>query len=102
MSRRKVTGMTLDASVYMVYAPREDGYINIRSIDFPDKEYFHLTHDLEYIPGFWGNYIRGAVQALQQDYVLKGGLNAMVSGNLPIGGLSSICCCYYRLLNGSM
>lgn len=85
----KVTGMTIDASVNMVFAPREDGYINIKSMDFPDKEYFHLTHDLEYIPGFWGSYIRGAVQALQEDYVLKVGLNAIISGKLPIGGLSS-------------
>lgn len=84
----KVTGMTIDASVDMVYAPREDGYINIKSMDFPDKEYFHLTHDLEYIPGFWGSYIRGAVQAIQQDYVLKVGLKAIISGKLPIGGLS--------------
>lgn len=84
-----VTGMTIDASVDMVYSPREDGYVNIRSMDFPDKEYFHLNHDLEYIPGFWGTYIRGAVQALQEDYVLKVGLNAVVSGKLPIGGLSS-------------
>lgn len=43
----KVTGLTIDASVDMVYAPRGDGYINIKSLDFPDKEYFHLSHDLE-------------------------------------------------------
>ncbi|MGH2108746.1 hypothetical protein [Aerococcus urinaeequi] len=29
------------------------------------------------------------MKALQQDYVLKVGLNAVVSGKLPIGGLSS-------------
>ena len=85
----RVTGMTLDASVDLVYAPREDGYINIKSLDFPDREYFHVDHDLNYIPGFWGTYIRGAVKALQEDYVLKNGINAVVSGKLPIGGLSS-------------
>lgn len=84
-----VTGMTLDASVDMVYSPTEDGYIRLQSLDFLDKEYFHIEHDSEYIPGFWGNYIRGAVLALQQDYVLKKGLNGVVSGKLPIGGLSS-------------
>lgn len=84
-----VTGLTIDASVDMVYAPRKDGYINIRSLDFPDREYFHVKHLLEYIPGFWGTYIRGAVKSLQQDYVLKTGINAVVSGKLPIGGLSS-------------
>lgn len=84
-----VTGMTLDSSVDMVYSPTEDGYIRLQSLDFPDKEYFHIDHDSEYIPGFWGNYIRGAVLALKQDFVLKKGLNGVVSGKLPIGGLSS-------------
>lgn len=85
----RVTGMTIDASVDMIYSPREDNYVQIQSLDFPDKEIFSYTHELEYIPGFWGTYIRGAVKALQQDYVLKVGLNAVVSGKLPIGGLSS-------------
>ncbi|HYH04273.1 MAG TPA: hypothetical protein VEC37_14370, partial [Bacillota bacterium] len=38
---------------------------------------------------FWGNYLRGAILALKQDHVLKYGINAIVSGKLPIGGLSS-------------
>lgn len=84
-----VTGMTLNASVDMVYSPTDDGYIRLQSLDFPDKECFHISHDSEYVPSFWGNYIRGAVLALQQDYVLKKGLNGIVSGKLPIGGLSS-------------
>lgn len=81
--------MTIDASVNMVYSPTEDGYVCVQSLDFPDKEYFHIDHDSEYLPGFWGNYIRGAVLALKEDFVLKKGLNAIVSGKLPIGGLSS-------------
>lgn len=84
-----VTGMTLDASVDMVYSPTDDGYVRVESQDFPDKEYFHIDHDSEYLPGFWGNYIRGAVLALKEDFVLKKGINAIVSGKLPIGGLSS-------------
>lgn len=69
----KVMGMTLDASVDLVYTPDDSGYVHIRSLDFPDKEYFHLSHDSDYVPGFWGNYLRGAVLALRQDYVLKVG-----------------------------
>lgn len=85
----KVTGMTLDASVDLVYTPTDDGYIHIRSLDFPDKEHFHVNHESEYVPGFWGTYLRGAVLALRQDYVLKKGMRGIVSGKLPIGGLSS-------------
>lgn len=82
----RVTGMTFDASVDMVYAPREDNYVQIQSKEFPNKEIFSFSHDLEYIPSFYESYIRGAVKALQQDYVLKVGVNAVASGNLPIGG----------------
>lgn len=85
----KVTGMTLDSSVDLVYAPSEDGYIKVRSLDFPDKEWFHVDHEMDYVPGFWGTYLRGAVQALKQDHVLKTGIKGVVSGKLPIGGLSS-------------
>lgn len=84
-----VTGMTLDSSIEMVYAPNDEGYVRIQSIDFPDEEYFHIHHETNMVPGFWGNYIRGAVKSLQQDYVLKKGINAIVKGKLPIGGLSS-------------
>lgn len=66
-----VTGMTLNTGADMIYSPTDDGYIRLHSLDFPDKEYFHISHDSEYVTGFWGNYIRGAVQALQQNYVLK-------------------------------
>lgn len=94
-----VTGMTLNASVDMVYSPIEDGYIRLQSLDFPDDEYFHITHDSEYVPGFWGNYIREAVLALKQDYVLKKGLNGIVSGK-AYWRIKFFCCCYYGLLNG--
>lgn len=85
----RVTGMTLDASVDMVYTPREDNYVQIESLDFSDKKIFPYGHNLEYIPGFGGSYIRGAVKALQVDHDLKVVLNTVVSGKLPIGGLSS-------------
>lgn len=63
--------MTLDASVNMFYAPREDYYVEIQSMDFPDTELFSPGHDLKYIPGFWGSYILGTIKALQEDHVLK-------------------------------
>lgn len=44
---------------------------------------------MEYVPGFWGTYLRGAIQALKQDHVLKVGIKGVVSEKLPIGGLSS-------------
>ncbi|HEX3043937.1 MAG TPA: hypothetical protein VHY08_04210 [Bacillota bacterium] len=84
-----VAGMALDISIDMVYAPNKDGFIRVQSLEFPDEEYFHVNQVPAMVPGFWGNYLRGAVRALQKDYVLKHGINAMVEGKYPIGGLSS-------------
>ena len=84
-----VTGMALDSHVELVYTPSDDGYIRIQSADFPDEEYFHIDHVPEVLPGFWGNYPRGSVLSLKRNHFLKKGFRAVVSGKLPIGGLSS-------------
>lgn len=84
-----VTGVALDSSVNLVYTPNEDGYIRIQSMDFPDEEYFHVDNIPDMVPGAWGNYIRGAVLSLKRDFVIKTGFSAIISGKLPIGGLSS-------------
>lgn len=84
-----VTGVALDSAVEMVYTPNEDGYIRIQSMDFPDEEYFHIDTVPDMVPNFWGNYIRGAALSLKEDFVIKKGFNAIISGRLPIGGLSS-------------
>lgn len=85
----RVTGMALDASIDFMYAPNEEGIVNVFSRDFAGEEKFHLEDDLEFIPNFWGNYLRGAVVALQEDFDLKVGINGLLDGDLPIGGLSS-------------
>ena len=85
----RVTGMVLDSSVNLVYVPNDEGYVRIQSLDFPDEEYFHIEHVPDMLPGFWGNYVRGAVNSLKKDYILRRGYTGIVSGKLPIGGLSS-------------
>lgn len=84
-----VTGMTLDAAVNLVYVPEENGYLRVRSLDFPEDEYFLLNDVPGMVPGFWGNYLRGAVLALSLKHTLRRGINGIISGKLPIGGLSS-------------
>lgn len=85
----RVTGMALEASIDFVYSPNESGLINVFSKDFSGEEKFYLNEELEFVPGFWGNYLRGAVVALQEDFDLKIGINGILDGGFPIGGLSS-------------
>jgi galactokinase len=84
-----VTGMALDVNVDLLYTPDDAGFVKIQSMDFPDEEYFHIDRVPEMLPGFWGNYIRGAALSLARDFKLRKGLKAVIQGKLPMGGLSS-------------
>jgi galactokinase/galacturonokinase len=84
-----VTGMALDAAVHFVYSQGENGYVQVRSLDFPDEESFNINSVPGMVPGFWGNYLRGTVLALSRNHILKHGIKGLISGKLPIGGLSS-------------
>jgi len=84
-----VTGMTLDHSILLAYAPTNDRTIQLHSMNFELDVLFNLGEIPPYQRGDWGNYIRGAALALQRTYSLPRGLTGVVSGDLPIGGLSS-------------
>ncbi len=84
-----VTGMALSASVNMIYSPNSAGDMRVKSIDFPGMECFHVERVREMTPGCWGNYLRGTVLSLGRNFKLKMGINAVIRGRHPIGGLSS-------------
>lgn len=84
-----VTGMAVDEYVELVYCADDDGYVRVQSLDFPDEDYFRIDAVPEMIPGFWGNYLRGAVRSLSRNYKLRSGVTGVVRGKLPMGGLST-------------
>jgi galactokinase len=84
-----VTGMTIDQAILMAFAPATNGTVHIESLNFPSHVSFEMNAVPPYTKGDWGNYIRGAVLALQREYKLEHGLVGVVGGEMPIGGLSS-------------
>jgi len=84
-----VTGMTIDQSILLAFAPSADNTVHIESLNFKDPRTFSLDSVPPYRPRDWGNYVRGAVLALQRNYQLKRGLVGVIEGDMPIGGLSS-------------
>jgi galactokinase len=84
-----VTGVTLDHSILLAFAPTPDGSIQLHSMNFELEVSFNLDDVPPYRRGDWGNYMRGAALALQREHDLTRGLIGVVSGDLPIGGLSS-------------
>lgn len=84
-----VTGMTLDQAIILAFVPRSDRRVRIDSVNFLRFIEFDVDDVPPMVVGDWGNYARGAVLALQQKYELRAGLDAIVEGKMPIGGLSS-------------
>lgn len=85
----RVTGMAVDRSILFAFVPTPDGSLHVESRDFATTTDFTLSTVPPYVKGDWGNYLRGAVVALQKDRPLQQGLIGVLGGDMPIGGLSS-------------
>ncbi|MBR4750296.1 MAG: hypothetical protein IK077_00895 [Thermoguttaceae bacterium] len=82
-----VSGFAIDKGITIVYAPTA-GAVRLRSLNFEKEQTFHIGR----IPTpqrDWADYLRGAAWALERRFELKRGLNCVIEGTLPIGGLSS-------------
>lgn len=82
-----VSGFAIDKGITIVYTPTA-GTVRMRSLNFEGEQTFHVGK----IPpkqNDWADYLRGAAFALESRYPLKRGLNCVIEGTLPIGGLSS-------------
>ena len=81
-----VTGMTLDRSILLAFAPRRDGRIRLESLNYPGIVEFAVGDVPSKIPGDWGNYVRGAVLALRQDHRLDVGFDGCIAGVTGVCG----------------
>jgi galacturonokinase len=85
----RVTGMALDQGVLLAYASVPTPEARMASLDFPGEVRFSFREIPDRQADEWGNYLRGAVQALQQRYYLSTGLVGVTQGSVSEGGLSS-------------
>ena len=85
-----VLPVAIDRSILMAAAPRPDRQVVLHALDFDQRTEFSLEniqHDAQHP---WSNYQRGVAFFLQErDFELPG-MNAIISGDIPVGsGLSS-------------
>lgn len=85
----KITGIAINKGIHIAYGPKENGVIEIQSLQFDKRAQWHVAATPETAQGDWADHLRGATIALGRRYVLRRGLCAVVAGELPIGGLSS-------------
>ena len=85
----KITGLAIDKGIHIAYAPKQNGVIELVSMQFDKRAQFHVNSVPKERQNDWADYLRGAVVSLGEKYNLRVGLCGVIEGSLPIGGLSS-------------
>ena len=85
----KITGFAINKGINIAYGPKENGVIEIQSVQFEKRAQWHVEATPKIKENDWADHLRGATIALHKKYSLRRGLCAVLDGELPIGGLSS-------------
>ncbi len=85
----KITGFAINKGIHIAYGPKENGVIEIQSLQFEKRAQWHVEATPKTKENDWADHLRGATLALNARYPLRRGLCAILDGELPIGGLSS-------------
>lgn len=85
----KITGFAINKGIHIAYGPKENGVIEIQSLQFEKRAQWHVEATPKIKENDWADPLRGATLALNKRYPLRRGLCAVLQGELPIGGLSS-------------
>ena len=84
-----VTGFAIDKGVDLWFDVNEDSAVTLRSETFAGDIAFDIATPTLVKQGNWGDYARGAKFALQKRFKLSRGIDGVIKGSLPVGGLSS-------------
>ena len=84
-----VTGFAIDKGVDLWFNVREDSKVRLSSMTFEGEVEFDLAKRTEVREKHWGDYARGAKYALKKRFALSRGIDGVIKGSLPVGGLSS-------------
>lgn len=85
----KITGFAINKGIHIAYGPKENGVIEIQSLQFDKRAQWYVEATPKNKENDWADHLRGATIALYKRYPLRRGLCAVLDGELPIGGLSS-------------
>ncbi len=84
-----VTGFAIDKGVDLWFTPNKDGRVHLESRTFEGTVDFDVTQATQVKEHHWGDYARGIKYALRKRFSLKHGIDGVIQGSLPVGGLSS-------------
>lgn len=84
-----VTGFAIDKGVDLWFNVREDAVVKLSSRTFEGDVEFEIDKASQIKEQHWGDYARGAKYALRKRFELTRGIEGVIQGSLPVGGLSS-------------
>ena len=84
----KITGFAISKGIHIAYSPKQNGVIEMVSLQFPKRAQWHIR-EIPEKANDWADYLRGATWALAKKHTLSVGICGVIEGTLPIGGLSS-------------
>ena len=84
-----VTGFAIDKGVDLWFNVRNDEHVHLESRSFDGVVDFEISKPSQVREYHWGDYARGAKFALRKRFELKQGIDGVLQGSLPVGGLSS-------------
>ena len=84
-----VTGFAIDKGVDLWFNVREDSIVKLSSLSFEGDVEFHVDTPSQVKARHWDDYARGAKYALRKRFELRRGIEGVIQGSLPVGGLSS-------------
>jgi galactokinase/galacturonokinase len=84
-----VTGFAIDKGVDLLFNVRGDSLVTLTSKTFEGDVKFHVNTPSQVKEKHWGDYARGAKYALKKRFELTYGIDGVIQGSLPVGGLSS-------------
>lgn len=81
----------IDRSVAVAAAPRDDGIIRARSVDYAQSDEFNLERVRRFMGSRgWRDYVRAMAWAMQDEQFELQGADLLIAGDVPAGaGLSS-------------
>ena len=85
----KITGLAIDKGIHIAYSPKQNGVVEMASLQFPKRAQWHIDNVPSVKCNDWADYLRGASLSLSRNHKLHVGICGVIEGTMPIGGLSS-------------
>ena len=80
----KITGFAIDKGIYMAYGPKQNGVIEIQSLQFPKRAQWHVMEVPPQKENDWADHLRGATIALNSRYPLRVSMESFLSAGFRL------------------